>query len=34
MTQSNGPYAVKYSEWCVKEEKLLADINNNNKHKM
>ena len=24
-SQNNVPYTVKYSEWCVKGEKLLAD---------
>ena len=24
-TQTSVPYTVKYSEWCVKKEKLLAD---------
>ena len=24
-TQRSVPYTVKYFEWCVKEEKLLAD---------
>ena len=30
-TQNSMRYTVKYSEWCVKEEKLLVD---NNKRKM